>query len=128
MKLFHYLKKLNENQSLDYLSKLLLTIFGIVFILNCILSSLYLSSMKKQNLSQIESTLNIFTRALKQDLTSEERFLYWTVINDESLDDLLINREQNQYIKNLQKIRSHVQEFETYNKVDFSLFIQEKQS
>ncbi|HFI0761949.1 TPA: sensor histidine kinase [Streptococcus suis] len=128
MKLFHYLKKLNENQSLDYLSKLLLTIFGIVFILNCILSSLYLSSMKKQNLSQIESTLNIFTRALKQDLTSEERFLYWTVINDESLDDFLLNAEQDQYIKNLQKIRSHVQEFETYNKVDFSLFIQEKQS
>lgn len=99
MKLFHYLKKLNENQSLDYLSKLLLTIFGIVFILNCILSSLYLSSMKKQNLSQIESTLNIFTRALKQDLTSEERFLYWTVINDESLDDFLLNAEQDQYIK-----------------------------
>ncbi|HFI0644162.1 TPA: sensor histidine kinase [Streptococcus suis] len=84
--------------------------------------------MKKQNLSQIESTLNIFTRALKQDLTAEERFLYWTVINDESLDNFLLNIEQEQYIKNLQKIRSHVQEFETYNNVDFSLFIQDKQT
>lgn len=119
------LKKLKENQSIDFLSKSLLTILTGIFVLNCVLSYIYISNIKKQNLAQIEDTLNIFTRTLKQDLYAEERFLYWTILHDQTLDDLLSPTKHKNYIKNLQDFRAHVQEFETYNKVDFSLFIQE---
>ncbi|MGT2753878.1 sensor histidine kinase [Streptococcus ovis] len=119
-------KELKTNQSIDFLSKSLAFVLIIIFIVNCTLSYFYIANIKKQNLAQIEDTLNIFTRSLHQDLVAEERFMYWTILHDETLDNLVNSNHYGHNLENLQKIRSRVQEFESYNNVDFSLFVQDQ--
>lgn len=120
------IKITKSGYSIDFLSKFLLFLLILIIIFNFFLSFLSISTIKRQNLNHISNTINIFTDSLQKEMQAVDNFMYWSVLHEDSLTELSLVKNLESYQEALIKTRSRFNDFEKYNKVDFTFLAQSK--
>lgn len=118
------LKKIKSDKSIDFFSKILLILVVMIMIINIFFSYLSNATIKQQNIASISNTIDIFANSLSKEMTVVDRFMYWTVLHDQTLDDWSMSSNHEEFITNLNKIRTRFKDFTYYNKVDYTFLIQ----
>ncbi|EOH97676.1 sensor histidine kinase [Enterococcus pallens] len=121
------IKLTKSGHSIDFFAKILVLLLILIMGINLFLSYLSLTTIKKQNLNHISNTINIFAGSLSKELVAVDRFMYWSVLHDETIDALNNSENTQNYKEALDKTRIRFNDFKYYNRVDYTFLIQNKE-
>lgn len=101
----------SAHHSIDYYAKSLVFLLIPILFINIVLSFLSITTIKKQNLEHISSSISIYATALHRELSSIDHFMYWSVLHEKALDDLQNNKNINEYNTALKTLRTRLDDF-----------------
>lgn len=117
------LKLTNSSHSIDYYAKMLIILLIPILFINFILSFLSISTIHKQNINQMTSSINIYADSLQKELKAVDHFMFWSALHEPSIDEIATSTTHNEYETGLRKLRYRVTDFMFSTNVDWTFLV-----
>ena len=117
------IKITNSSHSIDYYAKMLIILLIPILIINFILSFLSISTIHKQNINQLSSSVQIYAGSLQKELNAVDHFLFWSALHEPSIDEISKSTSHNEFDTGLRKLRTRVTDFMYSTNVDWTFLV-----
>lgn len=117
------IKITNSSHSIDYYAKMLIILLIPILIINFILSFLSISTIHKQNINQLSSSVQIYADSLQKELNAVDHFMFWSALHEPSIDEIADSNTHNEFEIGLRKLRIRVTDFMYSTNVDWTFLV-----